>query len=140
MESQNREWNQKGLILSLPYGAEHGQQVIPRLSSGKRKTNDRRLSARWIANCCLDGWFARDYLTGNAIPLVVIDFAPGGVGVILYASASLQEGQWGDLITQSHGRGCHHRPVCCRNLRPHPFAAELQLAGFSFESNPQHHA
>jgi hypothetical protein len=100
---------------------------------GHGNINDRRLSARWPVGLRLEGWIEPDSYEGPAIPITLIDFGPGGVGVILQASSAPDLGHCGQLITQSHGGGCSSKPVCCRSLRAHPLIPELWCAGYSFE-------
>lgn len=109
------------------------QLEMQALIVSRENAKDRRESARWPVDWHLEGWIELDDVEGPAIPLVLIDFGPGGIGVVLHASHSLRTDQCGKLIIQSHGSGCSAKPVCCRSLRIHPLAEDLQCAGFSFE-------
>lgn len=96
---------------------------------------ERRRSRRWSVDLNLEGWLELNDVEGAHIPLKFMNFGPGGIGVILYASTPPDSNHCGKLITQAHGGGCQSKPVCCRSLRAHPRDPGLWWAGYSFESD-----
>jgi hypothetical protein len=95
-------------------------------------SGDRRSVERWPVDRPLEGWLQLEGEGGAAFPLILIDFSTAGVVVAFSMHRFVWPGQCGDLITQSHGAGCCHRPVCCRWQRFHGRNRELRCAGLGF--------
>jgi hypothetical protein len=80
----------------------------------------------------VEGWLQIDAGPAEPVEVILVDFSSLGLAVVLSAAHPLRPGQRGELITQSHGAGCNHRPVRCSWQQPHPVDRQLQCAGLSF--------
>ena len=109
--------------------ADQELQLLCKLYGHSR---DRRSMERWPVDRPLEGWLQLEGAGGAAFPLILIDFSTAGVVVAFSMHRFVWLGQCGDLITQSHGAGCCHRPVCCRWQRFHSRNRELRCAGLGF--------
>jgi hypothetical protein len=94
---------------------------------------DRRKGLRWRYDWHQEGWLQVHDTPESTIPVILVDFSAGGVGVVLHGSHNVHPGQSGQLMTQAHGGGCSVRPVRCRSIRTHPLEERLRYLGLSFE-------
>lgn len=133
MEERHREWTKNVTQDGIHDLDAEVQKEMEILISNYENIRERRSSPRWSVDWSLEGWVEIDGEVGPRIPLILVDYGPGGVGVIFNASHPLGPGQRGKLIMQSHGGGCKSRPICCRSVRNHPMEVDLRIAGLSFE-------
>lgn len=134
MTGQYSDSNRRPLESHAGEPIQHQQGDLDMLLLSYEQRPERRRSTRWSVDWNLEGWLQLDDAEDQAIPLILVDFGPGGVGAVLQASHPLRPGQQGQLILQAHGGGCHCRPVRCQSVRTHPVAEDLRCAGFAFES------
>lgn len=81
----------------------------------------------------LDGWLHLDGEPQQPFPVILVQFSPDGVGVVLGMEHPVPPGQLGDLTTQAHGAGCRHRSVRCRGRETYAQSLSLQYAALGFD-------
>lgn len=107
-------------------------QELQSLCLRYRHSCESRSLERWPVDRPLEGWLQLEAESDAPFPLILIDFSTAGVVVAFSMHRLVWPGQCGDLITQSHGAGCGHRPVRCRWQRFHGRNRDLRCAGLGF--------